>query len=100
LTIIVTSTANKQVFTVIGYITMLPFNLHFFFSNLILNNILNTIEAITELENINIAVILASARLSNSPSSENIIISRNAKNTAKNTPIERMILNMRILFIL
>ena len=97
--VIVTSTANKQVFTVIWYIAVLA-SYRFIFSNLPLNNILNTIEAITELENINIAVILASARLSNSPSSENIIISRNAKNTAKNTTTERTILIMRTLFIL
>ncbi len=39
---------------------MLAFNLHLFFSNLILNNIQNTSEDITELENRNTNVILAS----------------------------------------
>jgi hypothetical protein len=86
-------------FTVIGYITMLAFNLHFFFSNFILNNIVNRIHAIIELENSIISMILASARLINSPSSENPINLPSPKNTAKNTPIERTILIMRILFI-
>jgi hypothetical protein len=94
LTIIIASTANKQIFTVIGYITMLAFNLHFFFSNLILNNIVNRIDAIIELENSIISMILASARLINSPSSENPINLPSPKNTAKNTPIERTILIM------
>jgi hypothetical protein len=97
LAVIVTSTANKQVFTVIWYIAVLA---SYHFSNLILNNIQNTIDAIIELENSIISMILASARLINSPSSENPINLPSPKNTAKNTPIERTILIMRILFIL
>jgi hypothetical protein len=70
------------------------------FSNLILNNIVNRIDAIIELENSIISMILASARLINSPSSEKPINLPSPKNTAKNTPIERTILIIRILFIL